>query len=159
MDRNMGKYEFDARIIKHEGLDAGYVEFPYVVEKEFGKKGQVKVKAFFDGLLYRGSLVKMGHDRHIIGLTKEVRKKIGKNPGDMVLVIIEEDLEERTVEIPAELLERLSADGAAMELFEKLSYTHRKEYVQWIMSAKKEKTRIQRMEKAIEMIKNKIKEP
>ncbi|WP_269851726.1 DUF1905 domain-containing protein [Methanosarcina horonobensis] len=43
----MSKYEFDARIIKHEGLDAGYIEFPYVVEKEFGKKGQVKVKAFF----------------------------------------------------------------------------------------------------------------
>ncbi|WP_394326075.1 YdeI/OmpD-associated family protein [Methanosarcina horonobensis] len=41
--------------------------------------------------------------------------------------------------MPAELLERLSADGTAMELFEKLSYTHKKEYVQWIMSAKKGK--------------------
>lgn len=155
----MGKYEFDARIIKQEGLDAGYVEFPYDVEKEFGKKGQVKVKAFFDGLLYRGSLAKMGHERHIIGLTKDVRKKIGKNPGDMVHVIIEEDLEERTVDIPAEFREKLSADDAAMELFEKLSYTHKKEYVQWILSAKKEKTRMRRIEKAVEMIKNKIKEP
>ncbi len=135
----MGKYEFDAKKIKHEGLDAGYIEFPYNVEKEFKKKGQVKVKALFDGLLYRGSLAKMGHDCHIVGLTKEVRKKIGKNPDDMVHVIIEEDLEERTVKIPAELLEKLSVDGMAVELFEKLSYTHRKEYVQWIMSQKRRK--------------------
>lgn len=101
----------------------------------------------------------MGHKRHIIGLTKEVRKKIGKNPDDMVHVIIEGDLEERTVDIPAEFREKLSADDAAMELFEKLSYTHKKEYVQLILSAKKEKTRMQRIEKAVEMIKNKIKEP
>jgi len=46
-----------------------------------------------------------------------------------------------------------------MEFFEKLSYAHRKEYVQWIISAKKEKTRIQRIEKAVELIKNKISEP
>jgi hypothetical protein len=64
------------------------------------EKGTGKVKAFLDGVLYRGPFAKIGHDRHIIRLTKEVRKKIGKNPGDMVHVIIEEDLEERTVEIP-----------------------------------------------------------
>jgi uncharacterized protein YdeI (YjbR/CyaY-like superfamily) len=53
----------------------------------------------------------------------------------------------------------LLADGTAMGLFEKLSYTHKKEYLQWIKSTKKEKTKMQRIEKAVEMIKNKTKEP
>ena len=34
----MGKYEFDAKKIKHEGLDAGYIEFPYNVEKNSRKR-------------------------------------------------------------------------------------------------------------------------
>jgi hypothetical protein len=66
------KFEFDAVMQKHEGLDAGYIEFPYSVAAEFGTKGQVKVKAYFNGFPYRGSLVKMGHICHLIGVTKEV---------------------------------------------------------------------------------------
>jgi hypothetical protein len=66
------KYEFEAEIIKHETLNSGYIEFPYDVMEEFGTKGQVKVKAHFDGYEYRGSLVKMGHTCHLIGLNQKV---------------------------------------------------------------------------------------
>ena len=59
----MKVYEFDAEIIKHEGIDGTYVEFPYAVEKEFGTRGQVKVWATFDGYEYRGSLANMGFHR------------------------------------------------------------------------------------------------
>lgn len=45
----MKTYEFDAVIIKKDSIDAAYIEFPYDVEKEFNTKGQVKVKATFDG--------------------------------------------------------------------------------------------------------------
>jgi len=31
----MKKYEFDALILKHEDIDATFIEFPYDVEKEF----------------------------------------------------------------------------------------------------------------------------
>ncbi len=41
----MQGYEFDAVIWKREGMDAAFIEFPFDVEKEFGAKGQVKVKA------------------------------------------------------------------------------------------------------------------
>jgi len=40
-----------------------------------------------------------------------------------------------------------------------LSYTHRKEYVRWITEAKKEETRKNRFEKAIELLKKKTKTP
>ena len=155
----MKKYDFDAKILKSDGIDSGYIEFPYDVETEFGKKGQVKVKALFDGFLYRGSLAKMGHSCHLLGLTKEVRKAIGKDPGDSVHVIIEEDLEERIVEVPADFLERMTIDEEAKLYFEKLSFTHKKEYVRWIESAKKQETRLSRIEKAVEMLKKNIKEP
>jgi hypothetical protein len=149
----MRKYEFDAPVLKHEGIDAAYIEFPYDVQKEFGVKGQVKVKAWFDGIPYRGSLAKMGHWCHLLGITREIRQMIGKNPGDVVHVILEQDLDERIVTPPEDFAQLLRQNTDASAFFEKLSYTHKKEYVEWIESAKKAETRQSRLIKAIEMLK------
>jgi len=148
----MKKYSFEAVIIKHDRIDGGYIEFPYDVEKEFGKKGQVKVKASFDGFEYRGSLVKMKTPCHIIGLNKKVRDAIKKGPGDMVRVVIAEDTEVRMVEVPDDLAILFGGHPAAMEAFGKLSFTHRREYTEWITSAKKQETRDARLTKCIEML-------
>lgn len=94
-EKNMPKpineqvYAFEAEIKKVPDIDGAYIEFPYDVKAEFGK-GRVKVHATFDGEPYNGSLVRMQTPCHIIGLTKEIRKKIGKQPGDMVAVCIQE---------------------------------------------------------------------
>lgn len=86
----MGKrYEFEAEIKKVPDIDGAYVEIPFDVKAEFGK-GRVPVNATFDGELYAGSLVRMGTPCHILGLRKEIRAKIGKQPGDIVKVTLEE---------------------------------------------------------------------
>lgn len=148
-------YKFDAVIKKVEGIDAGYVEFPYDAEKEFGTKSRVKVKAAFDGFEYRGSLVKMGQPRHWIGLNKEVRTAIGKKPGDKVSVTIQQDTEERIVDVPGDLTAALAKHPDIRAIFSALSYTHRKEYVRWITEAKKDETRKARIQKTIEMLRAK----
>ncbi|MCU0286357.1 MAG: YdeI/OmpD-associated family protein [Acidobacteria bacterium] len=152
-------FEFDAEIIKHEKLDAAFIEFPYDVEKEFGKKGQVKVQVTFDGHAYRGSLAKMGYRCHRLGLTKEIRNVIGKNPGNMVHVVVKEDIEPRLVEIPVDFAKLLDENPDAKANFEKLSFTHRKEYTRWITGAKKEETRAKRLCEAIPMLLDNIKHP
>ena len=82
-------YEFEAVLKKVPDLDGAYIEFPYDVRKEFGK-GRVPVKAWFDGILDYGSLVRMGTPCHIIGIRKDIRAKIQKQPGDTVAVKIQE---------------------------------------------------------------------
>jgi hypothetical protein len=88
-------YEFEAVIQKASDMDAAYVEFPYDVRNEFGK-GRVKVHATFDGEPYNGSIVNMGIKKddgsicYIIGLRKDIRSKIGKQPGDRVKVTVKE---------------------------------------------------------------------
>ena len=81
-----------------EGLaDKGgaYVTFPYDIRKEFGR-GRVKVHATFDGEPYDGSIVNMGvkHEDgsicYIIGIKKEIRTRIKKQPGDTVKVTVRE---------------------------------------------------------------------
>jgi len=82
-------YEFDAVIRKVPDIDGAYVEIPFDVKAEFGK-GRVSVHATFDGEPYDGSLMKMRTPCHILGILKEIRTKIGKQPGDSVHVTIRE---------------------------------------------------------------------
>ncbi len=69
--------------------------FPYDIRKEFGR-GRVKVHATFDGEPYDGSIVNMGVKNedgsicYILGLRKDIREKIGKQPGDQVRVTVTE---------------------------------------------------------------------
>jgi len=147
------KISFTAFIVQHEGMNAGYVEFPFSVEEVFGTRGMVKVKALFDGKVeYRGIMSNMGTGCHILILTQEVRGKLGKTFGDSVLVELEHDLEKREVFISEDVQNVLTEYPEALAFFDKLSYTHRKEYINWITSAKREETRAKRMELFIEKL-------
>ncbi len=83
------KFEFDAEIKKGPDIDGTYVEIPFDVKETFGK-GRVSVNATFDGVPYQGSLIKMGTPSHIIGIRKDIRLQMGKQPGDTIHVTIEE---------------------------------------------------------------------
>ncbi len=82
-------YAFDAVIRKVPDIDGAYVEIPFDVRQVFGK-GRVKVHAAFDGVPYDGSIVRMGAPGHILGLRKDIRRQIGKQPGDIVHVTVQE---------------------------------------------------------------------
>ena len=62
------------------------------------------------------------------------------------------DDERRVVDVPAELEASLSRDAVARGAFERLSDSHRKEYVQWIEEAKREETRRRRIERTLELL-------
>jgi len=86
---NQQTYKFEAKIIKVPDIDGAYIEIPFDVKTEFGK-GRVKVHASFDGEPYDGSIVKMGTPCHIIGIRKDIRAKIRKQPGDVISVTLKE---------------------------------------------------------------------
>jgi hypothetical protein len=140
--------------IQNAGGGGAFVEVPFDVETAFGSK-KPKIKAMIEGVPYRGLLTRMGTDCHILGIRKEIREQIGKTFGDEVTVTVESDTEPRLVEVPAELTEALKMEKEARAFFEKLSYTHQREYVTWINEAKKEETRQNRIAKTIEMLKEK----
>ena len=142
---------FEAVIEEGRGGGA-LVMVPFDVREAYGTGGQVKVKASFDGEPYRGSIAPMGGGRHALGISKAIRAAIGKDVGDSVKVVVERDNGPRTVETPADLAAVLKRAPAAQSAFDKLSYSHRKEYVRWIEEAKKPETRARRLEKTIEML-------
>jgi hypothetical protein len=153
------KYKFSAKIQEASvGTGGAFVLFPYDVEKEFGTKGRVAVKSTLSGVSYSGSLIKYGRPQHMLCVLKSIRDEIGKGPGDTIDVVVWKDEEARTVEAPAEF-EKLLKKEKLWAGFEKLSYTHRKEYCRWIAEAKKEETRQRRLAKAVEMLQKGVKTP
>lgn len=152
----MQEYKFEAIIQASEiGSGGAYIEFPFNVEKEFSVKGRVKVICFFEDIEYRGSLVKMGTQCHIIGITKEIRNNIGKNIGDKVQIRLYKDDSERTIETHPLLIQEFNRDKALQENYEKLSYTRKKEILTKLTTTKKEETLRSRLEKIILEIKQK----
>ncbi|MGI6105709.1 MAG: DUF1905 domain-containing protein [Raoultibacter sp.] len=128
-------YEFDAVIIKNPDMDAAYVEIPFDVREVFGK-GRVPVHATFDSEPYDGQLVKMGTSCHIIGIRKDIRAKIGKQPGDSIHVTLHErepnkpdyqTIDEYIARYPKEIQERMEKLRAVIlacssDISEKISW-------------------------------------
>ena len=148
----MTKKQTFTAIILNAGGGGAYVEVPFDVEAAFGAK-KPKVKATFEGVPYRGILSRMGTEHHILIVLKEIREKIGKSFGDEVNITVELDTEPRVIELPSELKKAFKTEQEAKSFFDKLSYTHQREYMNWINEAKREETRQNRIVKAVEMLK------
>ena len=138
--------------IQNAGGGGAFVEVPFDVEAAFGSK-RPRVKAMIEGVPYRGILTRMGTECHLLVVLKEIREQIGKTFGDPVTITVDPDTEPRVIEIPAGLKKAFKMEKKAKAFFDKLSYTHQREYVMWINEAKREETRLNRIAKAIEMLK------
>jgi hypothetical protein len=109
------------------------------------------VVATVNGYTWRTSVARMGGE-FLLGLNRAVREEAGVEAGDTVDVALELDTAPREVEVPQALADALAADREAREAFDRLAYTHRKEYARWIDEAKRDETRRRRITQALEML-------
>jgi hypothetical protein len=135
-----------------ESETVGCIKMPFDVKKVFCK-GRVPVKLTINGYTYRTTICHMG-DVWGAPLRKEHRENAKVQFGEVVQISVEADTEPRIVETPPDLKKFLQSQQV-WDLFDKLSYTHKKEFVQWIEGAKKEETRESRKQKMISMLKKK----
>jgi hypothetical protein len=150
------KHTFTA-VIQNAGGGGAFVEVPFDVEAAFSSK-KPKVKALIEGVPYRGTLTRMGRPNHMLIILKGIRAQIGKTFGDEVKVTVEPDTEPRVVKVPPELAKAFTKERAAEAYFNSLAFSHKREYVNYIMEAKREETRVSRVAKVIEMLKRGKKE-
>jgi hypothetical protein len=109
------------------------------------------VVATVNGYTWRTTVARM-RGEFLVGLSRAVREEAGVEAGDTVEVSLELDTAPREVAVPQALVDALAADSEARAAFERLAYTHRKEYARWIDEAKREETRERRVAKALEML-------
>lgn len=129
-----------------------YAVIPNAVRNKVKKPfGWMKVCGSIDGYLIKQyTLMPMSNGNLFLPVKAAIRKAIQKEAGDIVHIILYPD--ESAVEIPEELQLCLEDEPKALRFFTKLSDSEKKYYIQWIYSAKKQETQIDRMTKTIEKL-------
>ncbi len=137
-------FRFKVKLLGMEGSEVAALKPPFDVPAAFGAKGRVPVKGTINGFPFRSSLMNMG-EGHMMVVNREMRAGGKCRGGDTVEVVMQRDDEKRTVDVPPWLRKTIAADRKAKASWEKLSFTHQKEYVRAISGAKREETREKRL--------------
>jgi hypothetical protein len=147
------KIEFQVKLEGKQGSEVAAVVAPFDVQKVFGTKARVPVRGTINGVEYRSSLMPMGGCHRMV-VNRELRQAAKVKAGDTVKVVMERDGAERIVAIPALLKVELKKNKTATANWEKYSYTHRKEMARSITKVKQEETRVRRLAKVMDVLKN-----
>lgn len=148
---------FRALVERGEGSVCA-ISINFDVEKTFGKRGRIPVRGTLNGAPYRSSLFSMG-GCHFMVVNRHLREAAGVSGGETVPVLMERDDEPRTIEPPVDFARALKGSREARAVWDKLSYTHRREHVEHIEEAKRPETRQRRIEKSIALLAAGRKEP
>lgn len=129
--------------IKNVALDV-----PEHVSEGFRTHGHVPVEGSVDGVELVATLVPVGGGRHRLFLNGETRRKIGKGPGDSVTIEVRFDPRDRMPELPKDLAAAL-ADREALQAWEALTPSRRKEFLVVLADSKRERTRRSRIDRIV----------
>ncbi|MEO5562122.1 MAG: YdeI/OmpD-associated family protein [Chitinophagaceae bacterium] len=133
-----------------------YARIPEIVKDKKSPFGWVKVRGTIDGYeIKKYHLMPMGKGKLFLPVKADIRKKIKKQEGDWVHVILYRDNE--PLEVPEEMLVCLQDEPKALKFFNSISESEQKFYIQWIYSAKRDETKIDRLAKAINRLSRKLK--
>jgi hypothetical protein len=129
-----------------------FFEVPLDVPAVFGR-ARAPVRGTINGQPFRGTVAVYG-GRYYLPVKRELRAAAGVAAGDAVVIELASDDEPRTVDPPADLAGALAGDPEAKAAYDGLSYTHQREYAEWVAEAKREATRRRRVEQAVQMVKD-----
>lgn len=131
-----------------EGSEVCGFGVPLDVEKTFGTRARVPVRGTINGFPFRTSIAPMG-GRHIMVVNRHLRAGAGVRGGDTVSVVMERDTEPRVVTPPPDFARAINANEDARAAWDKLSYTHKREYAEHVEEAKRPETRQRRIERSV----------
>lgn len=142
---------FTATIEKGRGGGA-FVVLPEKVLAALGGGSRFRVTGSLDDVSFESSTMGMGGGRVCLGVHKATREAAGVDIGDRVKIEIDRDDRPRKLSVPNDLAAALAHDAVAQAAFERLSFTHRREYVEWVTGAKREETRARRIAQTVDRL-------
>jgi Domain of unknown function (DUF1905)/Bacteriocin-protection, YdeI or OmpD-Associated len=122
-----------------------YAEIPEIPQDKKNHFGWVKVRGTIDDFnIKQYKLMPMGNGHLFLPVKAAIRKKIKKEAGDFVRVVLYKD--ETTLDIPSEIIQCFEDEPASTyEAFVRSSEGEQKAWLDWIYAAKKDETKAQRI--------------
>lgn len=128
------------------------VDVPEEVSRALGGKGYIPVVASAQGLVTRTTLVPAGNGQHRLFLHGKIRKKLGVDAGDIVGIVLRRDKKPDEIDVPADVAAALRKIRGAQAAFKMITPALRREFLRWVLNAKRPETRAKRIERAIPIL-------
>ena len=138
---------FSAPVAQQQGTSP-YVDVPDEVLAQISEKRRVPVAVTVNGYTFRTTIAPM-KGCLLLGFNKANAAAARVTAGDVIDIEMELDTAPREVEVPVELRQALGAAPQAQAAYDALSYTHSREWAQYVASAKQAQTRVRRAAKAV----------
>ncbi len=130
-----------------------FLNLPKEASAKLPSRGMASVEGTFNGAPFRATLEPDGQGGHWLKVDRKMREAAGAEAGDRVTLEIAPVAEEPEPRVPADLRKALAAAPTkAREVWSNITPIARRDWIQWIVSAKRKETRFKRIESACEML-------
>jgi hypothetical protein len=146
----MAVHRFETVLTAEDG--GVFFELPLDVPAVFGR-ARAPVRGTINGHPFRSTVAVYG-GRYYLPVRRALREAAGVAAGEVVVVELESDDQPRTVDPPEDLAAALAGDAEAKAAFDGLSFTHQREYAEWVAEARRAETRRRRVEQAVQMLRD-----
>jgi hypothetical protein len=146
----MAVHRFETVLTAEDG--GVFFELPLDVPAVFGR-ARAPVRGTINGHPFRSTVAVYG-GRYYLPVRRALREAAGVAAGEVVVVELESDDQPRTVDPPEDLAAALAGDAEARAAFDGLSFTHQREYAEWVAEARRAETRRRRVEQAVQMLRD-----
>ncbi len=140
-------------IIEH-GMRRHVVFLPGDVVEALGIAGITRLQGTVNGAPFRLAALSDGHGRYFLHMGQLLRREAGVKPHQQVTVAVELDPNPDFVDIPEEMEIALDQDPEAAAIFKDYTPGFKRSIMHYIISAKREETRIKRALDLCDKMKN-----
>lgn len=156
MTNTTPKIRFTAKLLRParvaKGSSWSFLVLPREASVKLPTRGMKTVEGTINGHPFQATLEPDGQKGHWLKVSKRMREAAGVGVGDVVpleIIPVENEPEPR---VPADLRKALAAVAKARVLWSAITPVARRDWIQWITSAKRPETRARRIDKACDML-------
>ena len=149
------RIRFSATLFRPRGeaVTWTFLTLPREATAQLPSRGMISVKGTFNGLAFRATLEPDGQGGHWLKVDRKLREAAGAEAGDVITLEITPVAEEPEPRVPADLRKALAAaHPKARTVWSDITPVARRDWIQWIESAKREETHVKRIESACDML-------
>ena len=129
-----------------------FLTLPMEASAKLPSRGMTSVEGTLNGFPFRATLEPDGRGGHWLKLERKMREAAGAEAGDVVTLEIAPVAQEPEPKMPADLRKALAAAPKARELWSDITPVARRDWIQWIVSAKQTESRARRIRNACSML-------
>ena len=129
-----------------------FLRLPKEASLKLPTRSMASVEGTLNGVPFRATLQPDGEGSHWLRVDRKLREEAGADAGDVVTLEIVPTKEEPEPKVPADLRKALAAAPKARALWSDITPVARRDWIQWIVSAKQPETRARRIGNACAML-------